>query len=97
MMANGFQPVGMEIVGVGASSDAHHIITPFEGWTAAGDPHGARQSAGRRRSRRGTCTRPQPGDATEIENALEMLHPDVVFTARKARSATECPSAAAGS
>src|SRR5687767_183765 len=24
-----------------------------------------------------------PGDATEIEHSLEMLHPDVVFTARK--------------
>src|SRR5260221_10943852 len=24
-----------------------------------------------------------PGDATEIENSLEMLHPDVLFTARK--------------
>jgi 3-oxoacyl-(acyl-carrier-protein) synthase len=24
-----------------------------------------------------------PGDATEIENSLEMLHPDVIFTARK--------------
>ena len=24
-----------------------------------------------------------PGDATEIEHSLEMLHPDVIFTARK--------------
>jgi len=24
-----------------------------------------------------------PGDATEIEHALELLHPDVIFTARK--------------
>ncbi|MEO8035134.1 MAG: beta-ketoacyl synthase N-terminal-like domain-containing protein, partial [Acidobacteriota bacterium] len=28
LMAHGFKPLGMEIVGVGASSDAHHIITP---------------------------------------------------------------------
>ena len=24
-----------------------------------------------------------PGDATEIEHSLEMLHPDVIFSARK--------------
>ncbi|MDP9362312.1 MAG: beta-ketoacyl synthase, partial [Acidobacteriota bacterium] len=27
LMAQGFRPVGMEIVGIGTSSDAHHIIT----------------------------------------------------------------------
>ena len=31
LMAQGFKPVGLEIVGIGASSDAHHIITPSKG------------------------------------------------------------------
>jgi 3-oxoacyl-(acyl-carrier-protein) synthase len=31
MMAQGFRPLGMEVVGVGTSSDAHHIITPSKG------------------------------------------------------------------
>src|SRR6266540_6148823 len=31
LMAQGFRPLGMEIVGVGTSSDAHHIITPSKG------------------------------------------------------------------
>jgi 3-oxoacyl-[acyl-carrier-protein] synthase II len=83
LMAQGFQPVGMEIVGVGTSSDAPHIITPSKGgpqlamkaaleniqaeWVRTWDMHA-------------TAT---PGDATEIENSMEMLHPDVIFTARK--------------
>jgi 3-oxoacyl-[acyl-carrier-protein] synthase II len=83
LMARGFKPVGMEIVGVGSSSDAHHIITPSKsgpqlamraamegldvGDIATWDMHA-------------TAT---PGDATEIEHSLELLHPDVVFTARK--------------
>src|SRR5207237_4913346 len=28
MMQQGLRPLGMEIVGIGTSSDAHHIITP---------------------------------------------------------------------
>src|SRR5207248_4820919 len=31
MMAHGFRPLGLEIVGIGTSSDAHHIITPSKG------------------------------------------------------------------
>src|SRR5258708_11116779 len=31
LMAQGFRPLGMEIVGIGTSSDAHHIITPSKG------------------------------------------------------------------
>jgi len=83
MMANGFQPVGMEIVGVGASSDAHHIITPSKG-----GPQLAIRAALQKVQASDVTTwdmhaTATPGDATEIENALEMLHPDVVFTARK--------------
>jgi 3-oxoacyl-[acyl-carrier-protein] synthase II len=83
MMRQGFRPVGMELVGIGTSSDAHHIITPSKGGPQlaiaaaldeiqAGDVTTWDMHA--------TAT---PGDATEIEHSLEMLHPDVIFTARK--------------
>jgi len=83
MMAAGFRPLGMEIVGVGASSDAHHIITPSKG-----GPQLAIKAALEELEAEDVTTwdmhaTATPGDATEIENALEMLHPDVVFTARK--------------
>ncbi|HEX9983122.1 MAG TPA: beta-ketoacyl synthase N-terminal-like domain-containing protein [Thermoanaerobaculia bacterium] len=83
MRAQGFQPLGMEIVGIGASSDAHHIITPSKG-----GPQLAMRAAMsevqatdvKTWDMHATAT---PGDATEIEHSLEMLHPDVIFTARK--------------
>ncbi|HEY0156924.1 MAG TPA: beta-ketoacyl synthase N-terminal-like domain-containing protein [Thermoanaerobaculia bacterium] len=83
MAAKGFQPLGMELVGVGTSSDAHHIITPSKG-----GPQLAMKAAlqevqlGEVRTwdMHATAT---PGDASEIEHSLEMLHPDVIFTARK--------------
>ncbi|PYQ27099.1 MAG: beta-ketoacyl synthase [Acidobacteria bacterium] len=83
LMAHGFQPVGMEIVGVGASSDAHHIITPSKG-----GPQLAIKAALEELQAIDVTTwdmhaTATPGDPMEIENALEMLHPDVVFTARK--------------
>lgn len=83
LMAKGFKPVGMEIVGVGSSSDAHHIITPSRGgpqlaMRAAMEGLSAEQIA--TWDMHATAT---PGDATEIQHSLELLHPDVVFTARK--------------
>jgi 3-oxoacyl-[acyl-carrier-protein] synthase II len=83
MLAKGFTPIGMEIVGVGASSDAHHIITPSKGGPqlaikAALDEVQAHEVT--TWDMHATAT---PGDATETENTLEMLHPDVIFTARK--------------
>jgi 3-oxoacyl-[acyl-carrier-protein] synthase II len=83
MRAQGFTPLGMEIVGVGTSSDAHHIITPSKGGPqlaikAALDDLQATDVT--TWDMHATAT---PGDATEIENAMEMLHPDVIFTARK--------------
>ena len=83
MLREGFRPLGLEIVGVGWSSDAHHIITPSKGgpqlaMKAALDDVQAHQVT--TWDMHATAT---PGDATEIENSLEMLHPDVVFTARK--------------
>ena len=83
LMKEGFKPIGLEIVGVGASSDAHHIITPSKG----GPQLAMKQALDEVRATdittwdmHATAT---PGDATEIENSLEMLHPDVIFTARK--------------
>lgn len=83
LMAQGFQPIGMEIVGVGTSSDAHHIITPSKG-----GPQLAIRAALEEIEMSDVTTwdmhaTATPGDATEIENSLEMLHPDVIFTARK--------------
>ncbi|MGZ4779814.1 MAG: beta-ketoacyl synthase N-terminal-like domain-containing protein [Thermoanaerobaculia bacterium] len=83
MMRQGFKPLGMEIIGVGTSSDAHHIITPSKGgpqlaMKAALD--NIRASDVTTWDMHATAT---PGDATEIEHSLEMLHPDVIFTARK--------------
>jgi 3-oxoacyl-(acyl-carrier-protein) synthase len=83
LMAQGFRPLGMEIVGVGTSSDAHHIITPSKGGPqlamkkAMEDVRAADVTTW---DMHATAT---PGDATEIENSLEMLHPGVLFTARK--------------
>jgi 3-oxoacyl-[acyl-carrier-protein] synthase II len=79
----GFRPLGLEIVGVGTSSDAHHIITPSrEGPQLAIRQALANVPTGEITNwdMHATAT---PGDATEIQHSLEMLHPDVVFTARK--------------
>jgi 3-oxoacyl-(acyl-carrier-protein) synthase len=83
MRAKGFKPLGMEIVGVGTSSDAHHIITPSKG-----GPQLAMKAALEEVRLNEVATwdmhaTATPGDASEIENSLEMLHPDVIFTARK--------------
>ena len=83
MMSHGFRPLGMEIVGIGTSSDAHHIITPSKGGPqlaikAAMDEVKATDVT--TWDMHATAT---PGDATEIAHSLELLHPDVIFTARK--------------
>lgn len=83
LMEQGFRPVGMEIVGVGTSSDAHHIITPSKG-----GPQLAMRAALEELQATDVTTwdmhaTATPGDATEIEHSLELLHPDVIFTARK--------------
>jgi 3-oxoacyl-[acyl-carrier-protein] synthase II len=83
MMKQGFKPLGMEIVGVGTSSDAHHIITPSKGGpqlAIAAALNDVRATDVTTWDMHATAT---PGDATEIEHSLEMLHPDVIFTARK--------------
>lgn len=83
MREKGFHPIGLELVGIGTSSDAHHIITPSKG-----GPQLAMKAALENIDAADITTwdmhaTATPGDATEIENSLEMLHPDVIFTARK--------------
>jgi 3-oxoacyl-[acyl-carrier-protein] synthase II len=83
LMKQGFRPVGLEIVSVGTSSDAHHIITPSrEGPQLAirdALEHVDTTSI-RTWDLHATAT---PGDSTEIAHAMEVLHSDVLFTARK--------------
>ena len=83
LMREGFRPLGMELVGIGTSSDAHHIITPSKG-----GPQLAMKAALENVQASEVTTwdmhaTATPGDATEIEHSLELLHPDVIFTARK--------------
>ncbi len=85
MRARGYRPVGLEIVGVGLSSDAHHIITPTR--------HGPLASIGKALEEAGieageldtwdlhaTAT---PGDWLEVATAREVLPARVWMTARK--------------
>jgi 3-oxoacyl-(acyl-carrier-protein) synthase len=83
MQAQGFTPLGMEIVGIGTSSDAHHIITPSKGGPQLAMKAALQEVATHEVTTWDMHATATPGDATEIENSLEMLHPDVVFTARK--------------
>ncbi len=83
MSAQGFKPLGLEIVAVGTSSDAHHIITPSK----AGPQLAMQQALDgldvkdfTNWDMHATAT---PGDTTEIAHSLEMLHQEVLFTARK--------------
>jgi 3-oxoacyl-[acyl-carrier-protein] synthase II len=83
LRAEGFRPLGMEIVGVGASSDAHHIITPSKGGPQLAMKAALQEVQASEVTTWDMHATATPGDATEIENSLEMLHPDVIFTARK--------------
>lgn len=85
MTARGFQPLGMEPVAVGVSSDADHIITPsVEGPTEA--MRQAFQGAGIRPDEivtwdlHATAT---PGDYQEVHNLRSILPDSVLVTARK--------------
>jgi 3-oxoacyl-[acyl-carrier-protein] synthase II len=85
MRARGHRPVGLEIAGVGLSSDAYHIITPTR--------HGPLISMRKAMEDAGidgkdlaawdlhaTAT---PGDWLEVSTALELLPGSVPMTARK--------------
>lgn len=83
LTAQGFKPLGMEIVGVGTSSDAHHIITPSKGGPQLAMKAALENVQASQVTTWDMHATATPGDATEIEHSLELLHPDVVFTARK--------------
>jgi len=83
MMAQGFRPLGLEIVGIGTSSDAHHIITPSKGGPQLAMKAALEDVQATEVTTWDMHATATPGDASEIENSLEMLHPDVLFTARK--------------
>ncbi len=85
MQARGYQPLGMEPVGVGLTSDADHIITPSEeGPTAS--IHSALKAACAEPDSISTwdlhCTA-TPGDYLEVENARKLFPDHILMTARK--------------
>lgn len=83
MTAQGFEPLGLEIVSVGASSDAHHIITPSKGGPQLAMSQALAGLPLDQISNWDMHATATPGDSTEIEHSLELLHHDVLFTARK--------------
>lgn len=85
MRTLGFRPLGMELLAVGVSSDAHHIITPSaEGPKVA--IHQALAEAGVSTEEiaswdlHATAT---PGDFSEVETLASLLPRSVLATARK--------------
>lgn len=85
MESHGFRPLGLELLGVGVTSDADHIITPSE--------DGPRESIRRALADAGispgeigtwdlhaTAT---PGDVQEVTNLRSVLGESVCLTARK--------------
>lgn len=85
LTAKGFKPLGMEVLSVGVSNDAHHIITPStEGPLLS--VRGAIAEAGVQPADitswdlHATAT---PGDYLEVENLLAVVPGTVLVTARK--------------
>ena len=85
MKAQGYEPVGLEILGIGISSDADHIITPSEEGPrfairkalvdAAIEPEDVATW-----DMHATAT---PGDWSELQNTLAVLPGSMAITARK--------------
>jgi len=85
LMDKGFEPLGLEILSVGISSDADHIITPSE----EGPRLAIRQALAEAGiepkdvatwDMHATAT---PGDWTELQNTLAVLPGSMAITARK--------------
>jgi 3-oxoacyl-[acyl-carrier-protein] synthase II len=85
LIGQGFEPVGLEILAVGLSSDADHIITPSE----EGPRNAIRQALADADIQpedvatwdmHATAT---PGDWTELQNTLAVLPGSMAITARK--------------
>jgi 3-oxoacyl-(acyl-carrier-protein) synthase len=85
LIDQGFEPLGLEILGVGLSSDADHIITPSE----EGPRNAIRQAfaeAGIQPEDVATWdmhATATPGDWTELQNTLAVLPGSMAITARK--------------
>ena len=81
----GLKPLGMEPIGVGVSSDAHHIITPSkEGPLIA--VRDALADAGVKPEQLGSWdmhATATPGDYMEVENLRDVVPASVLVTARK--------------
>ena len=85
MTARGFEPLGLEILGVGITSDAHHIITPSKegpqnAIQLALDDADANEAHFGTWDLHATAT---PGDYQEINTLREVLPNDLAVTARK--------------
>jgi len=85
MKEQGMKPIGLEILGVGVTSDADHIITPsIEGSNAAIQlalaEAGVKSDEIDTWDMHATAT---PGDWTEIHNSLEQFPDACCLTARK--------------
>ena len=85
MTAKGFEPLGMEPMAVGVTSDADHIITPSkegptEAMNMALDRAGITGDDIASWDLHATAT---PGDFNEVEMVRELMPEDVLVTARK--------------
>lgn len=85
MQARGYQPLGLELLGVGVTSDADHIITPsVQGPQKA--VQRALSDAGIEAGEIGTWdlhATATPGDYQEVANLRSILPEEVLLTARK--------------
>lgn len=85
LQSKGFTPVGMEIVGVGLSSDANHIITPSLNGPLASINNALDQAAIEPSELSGWdmhCTA-TPGDTSEVAMMQQVIPKTVAKTARK--------------
>jgi len=85
MQERGFSPLGLELLGAGVTSDAHHIITPSSAGPKAAMER-AFADAGISAADLGTWdlhATATPGDALEVAMLEEFLPESVVLTARK--------------
>lgn len=85
MKAQGFRPLGMEPVGIGVTSDAHHIVTPSADGPRAAmrlalEDAGAAPTDVATWDLHATAT---PGDHSEMTTLRSVLPSDVLVTARK--------------
>jgi 3-oxoacyl-(acyl-carrier-protein) synthase len=85
MVAKGFKPLGMEILSVGVSNDAHHIITPSKEGPLLSVRSAIREAGVQPADitnwdLHATAT---PGDYLEVENMLDVIPGTVLVTARK--------------